>query len=66
MTDEPVSVEDTEYVIDINSLSDDAKAQFNALCLTDRKITDLQQQISIMQTAREAYARALAAAMDKI
>lgn len=64
MTDEPkVTIDDTDYLID--SLSDDAKAQFGSLNLVDRKLADLQQEIAIMQTARNAYAQALAAALPK-
>jgi hypothetical protein len=64
MTDQPkITVDGKEYLID--SLSDDAKAQLGALNLVDRKIADLQQEVAIMQTARNAYAQALAAALPK-
>ncbi len=64
MTDQPkITVDGKEYLIE--SLSDDAKAQLGALNIVDRKIADLQQEVAIMQTARNAYAQALAAALPK-
>ncbi len=64
MTDQPkITVDGKEYLLD--NLSDDAKAQLSALNLVDRKIADLQQEVAIMQTARNAYAQALAAALPK-
>ena len=64
MTDEPkVTIDGKEYLLD--SLSDDAKGQLGSLNLVDRKLADLQQEIAIMQTARNAYAQALAAALQK-
>lgn len=64
MTDQPkITVDGKEYLID--SLSDEAKAQLGSLNVTDQKIVDLQQEIAIMQTARNAYAQALAAALPK-
>ena len=64
MTDEPkVTIDGKDYPID--SLSDEAKNQLAALNTVDRKIADQQQQISILQTARNAYAAALAAALPK-
>jgi hypothetical protein len=64
MTDQPkITVDGKEYVID--SLSDDAKAQLGALNMTDRKLAELQQEVAIVQTARNAYAQALAAALPK-
>lgn len=64
MTDAPkVTIDGKEYLLD--SLSDDAKAQLGALNMTDRKIADLQQDLAILQTARNAYAQAVAAALPK-
>lgn len=58
-----ITVDGKEYLLD--SLSDDAKAQLGALNMTDRKLAELQQEIAIVQTARNAYAQALAAALPK-
>ena len=64
MTDQPkITVDGKDYLID--SLSDDAKAQLGALNMTDRKLAELQQEVAIVQTARNAYAQALAAALPK-
>jgi len=64
MTDEPkVTIDEKDYLIE--DLSDDAKAQLGSLNVTDQKIVNLQQEIGIMQTARNAYANALAAALPK-
>jgi hypothetical protein len=64
MTDQPkVTVDEKDYLIE--SLSDEAKAQLGSLNIVDQKILNLQQEIGIMQTARNAYANALAAALPK-
>jgi uncharacterized small protein (DUF1192 family) len=64
MTDQPkITVDEKDYLID--SLSDDAKAQLGSINVVDQKIANLQQEIGIMQTARNAYANALAAALPK-
>ncbi|WP_113913625.1 DUF6447 family protein [Roseovarius dicentrarchi] len=64
MTDKTtITVDGKSYNLD--SLSDEAKNQLGNLNVVDRKILDLQQEIGIMQTARNAYARALAAALPK-
>ena len=52
-----VTIDDTEY--DIDSLSDDAKAQLESLQATDGKILQAQRDIAIFQTAWNAYAAAL-------
>ena len=64
MNDEPkVTIDDKEYLI--SDLSDQAKAELGSMNVVDQKIANLQQEIAIMQTARNAYARALAAALPK-
>ena len=64
MADQPkVTIDEKDYLIE--DLSDDAKAQLGSLNVTDQKIANLQQEIGIMQTARNAYANALAAALPK-
>lgn len=52
-----VTINDQEY--DMDELSEDAKAQLVSLQATDRKINDLKMELAIMQTARNAYARAI-------
>jgi hypothetical protein len=64
MNDEPkVTIDDKEYLI--SDLSDEAKAELGSMNVVDQKIANLQQEVAIMQTARNAYAQALAAALPK-
>ena len=64
MTDQPtVNIDKKDYLIE--ELSDDAKSQLGSMNLVDQKIVILQQEVAIMQTARNAYARALAAALPQ-
>uniref|UniRef100_A0A2A4YQT5 Uncharacterized protein n=1 Tax=OCS116 cluster bacterium TaxID=2030921 RepID=A0A2A4YQT5_9PROT len=52
-----VNIDGNDY--DLDTLSDGAKNQLVNLQLVDQKIAALQQDIAIMQTARNAYANAL-------
>ena len=62
MADEPkVTIDEKDYLIE--DLSEEAKAQLGSLNVVDQKIASLQQKIGIMQTARNAYAQALVAAL---
>jgi hypothetical protein len=64
MTDQPkVTIDEKEYLI--SDLSDQAKAELGSMNVVDQKIANLQQEVAIMQTARNAYAQALAAALPK-
>jgi hypothetical protein len=64
MTDsKTITIDNKEYVLD--DLSDVAKAQLVSLQVTDQEITRLEQQQKIAQTARNAYAQALSAALPK-
>ena len=58
---EKVNFDGKEY--DLASLSEEAKAQLNMLIATDTKIVELQRDIAIAQTARNAYFRAAAELM---
>ena len=58
-----ITINDKEYVLD--DLSDAAKAQLVSLQVTNQEIIRLQQQQKIAQTARNAYAQALSAALPK-
>lgn len=53
-----ITIDNKEYNTD--DLTDNAKAQIGSLQATDAKIQQLQMDIAIMQTARNAYAQALA------
>ena len=48
---------------DTDTLPDAAKQQLQMLALTDAEIKRLQTKLAIAQTARNAYARALAEAV---
>lgn len=52
-----VTIDEFEY--DLDSLSDDAKAQMMSLQAVDRRIALLQEEMAILQTARIAYGNAL-------
>ena len=58
-----IKIDDKEY--DLDSLTDDAKAQLEMMIATDNKIRELQRDMAIAQTARVAYARALNDALPK-
>lgn len=52
-----VTIDGTRY--ELNSLSDNAKAQLTNMRLADQEIARLQMQLALAQTARNAYAQAL-------
>ena len=51
------TINDKEY--DLDDLSDAVKSQIVNLQVVDGEITRLNQQLAIMQTARNAYAKVL-------
>jgi len=56
-----ININDKDYNTD--SLSAEAKAQLEMLLATEGEIRRLQAQLAIAQTAKNAYAQALAAAV---
>ena len=58
-----VTIDNIEYAVD--SLSDEAKAQFTSLQFVDQKLAQLQAEVAVYQTARIGYANALNAALPK-
>ncbi|WP_445947849.1 hypothetical protein [Sphingorhabdus sp.] len=44
---------------DLDSLSDDAKAQLGSMQAVDRRIALVQEEMAILQTARMGYSKAL-------
>ena len=58
-----IKIDNKDY--DTDTLSDDAKKQLQAIQLTDQEIQRLNIQLSIAQTARNAYARALGEMLPK-
>ena len=51
------TINDKEY--DVDDLSDTAKSQIVNIQVVDGEIARLKQQLAIMQTARNAYGKAL-------
>ena len=45
--------------IDLDTLSDEARAQLQSLQFVDAELARLQAQTAVLQTARMAYAKAL-------
>ena len=58
-----ITIDGKEYNPD--DLSDNARAQLASLNMTEQKIAQLQSDLAIAQTARNAYAQALAAELDE-
>ena len=56
-----ITIDNKEY--DTDHLSDEAKTQLANVQLTDQEIQHLQVRLGIAQTARNAYAQALNAAL---
>ena len=64
MTQEQViNVDGKEYSVD--SLDNEAKNQLMNVRVADQKIAALQQDLAMLQTARNAYAKALTEALPK-
>lgn len=56
-----INIDNKDY--DTDQLSDEAKNQLANVQLTDQEIQRLQVRVAIAQTARNAYAQALNAAL---
>jgi hypothetical protein len=52
-----VTINGKEY--DSETFSEEANAQLSSLQVVDRKMIDLDNDLKILQTARNAYAKAL-------
>lgn len=59
-----IKIDNIDY--DLDSLSDDAKAQLQSIQFVDQELAKLQMQVAAMQTARMAYANALKAALPTV
>ena len=57
-----IPIDGQEY--DLESLSDVSRAHLSSIQLTDQKISQLQSDLAIAQTARNAYATALKNELD--
>ncbi len=58
-----VTIDDREYELD--NLPEEARTQLANMNLCDQRLQQLQRDIAITQTARNAYASALKAALPK-
>ena len=52
-----ITIDGTEY--DTETFSDEAKAKLVSVQLVDRKLAELETDVSIAKTARAAYLKAL-------
>lgn len=59
-----ITIDGVEYKV--SDLNDNAKNQIVNLRVTDQEIASLNQKLAIAQTARAAYASALAAEVAKL
>lgn len=59
-----ITIDEKEYETD--DMSDEAKAQLQSLQFVDNEIAREQMKIAALQTARNAYARALQTALEDI
>lgn len=59
-----VSIDGVEY--DTEIMSQESRQQLEMLALTEQKVRQLQAEVAMMQTARQAYANALKASLVSI
>jgi cell division protein ZapA (FtsZ GTPase activity inhibitor) len=58
-----ITIDGKSYKLD--TLSEEAKAQLTSIQVVDQKIANLNAELAIMQTARNAYALALSSLLPK-
>lgn len=58
-----ITIDGKEY--DLESLSDNARAQLGSMRVADQEVAQLQSKMALAQTARNAYARGLAASLPE-
>ena len=58
-----IKIDDTSY--DLDKLSPDARAQVEMLLAAEQRIKELQRDLAICQTARNAYLTAAKALLQK-
>jgi recombinational DNA repair ATPase RecF len=59
-----ITINDKKY--DLDSLTPEAKNQLTSMQTTDQKIAELQRDMAIAMTARNAYAKALTESLKAI
>ncbi|WP_236014281.1 DUF6447 family protein [Marinobacterium alkalitolerans] len=58
-----ITIDDKEY--NLEDLSENARAQIGSMRVADQEIASLQSKMALAQTARNAYARQLAASLPE-
>lgn len=59
-----IKIDNQNY--DLDTLSDEAKAQLQSIQFVDQELARLQAQTAVLQTARTAYAKALQASLPVV
>jgi len=59
-----ITIDNQSY--DLDTLTDEARAQLTSLQFCDAELARLQAQTAVLQTARAAYAKALQAALPSV
>lgn len=59
-----ITIDNQDY--DLDTLTDEAKAQLQSLQFVDAELARLQAQAAVLQTARAAYAKALNEALPSL
>ena len=59
-----IKIDNRDY--DLDTLSDEARAQLQSLQFCDSELARLQAQTAVLQTARVAYSKALQAALPSV
>jgi hypothetical protein len=59
-----IKIDNIEY--DLDTLSDEARAQLGSLQFVDSELARLTNQTAVLQTARIAYSKALNAALPAV
>ncbi len=59
-----ITIDNIDY--DLDTLSDEAKAQLGSLQFVDAELARLTAQTAVLQTARIAYSKALNAALPDV
>lgn len=59
-----IKIDNRDY--DLDTLSDEAKAQLQSLQYVDAELQRLQAQAAVLQTARISYSKALQAALPSL
>lgn len=57
-----ITIDGKEF--DTDQLSDEAKGQLGSIQFIDHKVAELQAEIAALQTARNAYGKALSEALN--